>query len=59
MKKMNFKSITILFSALLIGIWSCSSPKTEEKEEMKKEIKFKVKVQEVPIGDQTAKVFHL
>ncbi|AFL84361.1 galactose mutarotase-like enzyme [Belliella baltica DSM 15883] len=59
MKKMNFKSITILFSALLIGIWSCSSPKTEEKEEMKKEIKFKVKVQEVPVGDQTAKVFHL
>ncbi|GAB2623078.1 galactose mutarotase [Belliella aquatica] len=26
---------------------------------MKKEIKFKVKVQEVPVGDQTAKVFHL
>lgn len=59
MKKMNIRSITILFSALLIGIWSCSSPKTEEKEEMKKEIKFKVKVQEVPVGDQTAKVFQL
>ncbi|MFD2033304.1 aldose epimerase family protein [Belliella marina] len=59
MKKMNFKAIALLFSAFLIGMSSCSSPKSEENEEVKEEISFKVNVQQVAVGDQTAKVFHL
>lgn len=59
MKKNNLK-ITSLFLALFAGLlWSCNSQKSEEKEMEKEEINFKVKVQEVAIGDQMAKVFHL
>lgn len=59
MKKMNFRLITVILFTFYIGMWSCTSPKTDEKKEMNKEIKFKVKVQEVLVGDQTAKVFYL
>ncbi|MCH7398274.1 galactose mutarotase [Belliella sp. DSM 107340] len=59
MKKTNFKSAALLLSAFLIGMYSCSAPKSEEKVEETKEIKFKVNVQQVPIGEHSAKVFHL
>jgi aldose 1-epimerase len=59
MKKNNLKIMRI-FLALFAGmLWSCNSQKTEDKEMEKEEINFKVKVQEVAIGDQKAKVFHL
>ena len=54
----------ITTTAYLLGLltclsWSCSAPKTEESKMIQETINFKVKVQEVPIGDKKAKLFHL
>jgi aldose 1-epimerase len=38
-------------------IWSCQSPKSENKEMEKKEIKFNVNIQEVPVAGKNAKLF--
>ncbi|WP_373497502.1 aldose epimerase family protein [Aquiflexum sp.] len=48
----------ILSVGLTFGtIWSCQSPKSENKEMEKKEIKFNVNIQEVPVGGKNAKLF--
>lgn len=59
---MKRNKLTIMLS--LIGIvslvsWSCSGSKTEEKSMIQEKINFKVKVSEVPVAGQKAKVFHL
>ncbi|MCH7400615.1 aldose epimerase family protein [Belliella kenyensis] len=59
MKKTNFKTIALLFSAFLVGMWSCSAPKSEETSEEVEEVKFLSNVSEIKVGDQQAKVFHL
>lgn len=56
----NKITITACVLGLLTCIcWSCSSPKTEEKNMIQETMNFKVKVQEVPVGDKKAKLFHL
>jgi aldose 1-epimerase len=52
----------LLPAALSVGlifgtIWSCQSPKSENKEMEKKEIKFNVNIQEVPVAGKNAKLF--
>lgn len=48
----------LLSVGIILGtIWSCQSPKSENKEMEKKEIKFNVNIQEVPVGGQNAKLF--
>ncbi|SIS84971.1 aldose epimerase family protein [Belliella pelovolcani] len=54
----------ITTTARMLGLlafisWSCSAPKTEEKNMIQETINFKVKVQEVSVGDKKAKLFQL
>jgi aldose 1-epimerase len=46
-------SVGLIFGA----IWSCQSPKSDNKEMEKKEIKFNVNIQEVPVAGKNAKLF--
>lgn len=48
----------VLSAGLILGsISSCQSPKSENKEMEKKEIKFNVNIQEVPVAGKNAKLF--
>lgn len=58
--KKNHVTLTACMLGLLTLIhWSCTAPKSDENTMTKKTINFNVKIQEVPIGERTAKLFHL
>lgn len=58
---MNKSLVKYLMGLLLAGmlVWSCNAPKNDKKEMQKETINFKVKVNQVKVGDKNAKVFHL
>lgn len=56
--KGNHLLTAALSAGLILGtIWSCQSPKSDNKEMQKKEIKFNVNIQEVPVAGKNAKLF--
>lgn len=57
MKRKHLLTAVISVGLILGSIWSCQSSKSDNKEMEKKEIKFNVNIQEVPVGGQNAKVF--
>ncbi|TVP52074.1 MAG: galactose mutarotase [Mongoliibacter sp.] len=58
---MNENLIKCLMGLALAGflVWSCTSPKNEKETMEKETVNFKVKVNEIKVGNKSAKVFHL
>lgn len=57
MKRKNLLTAVISVGLIFGTIWSCQSPKSDNNEMEKKEIKFNVNIQEVPVGGKNAKLF--
>ncbi len=59
MKNNSLKTTGFLIAVLAGTLWSCNSQKNEESNMEKEQANMKIKISEVTIGDQQAKVFHL
>ncbi|MFC0657787.1 aldose epimerase family protein [Mongoliitalea lutea] len=59
MNKKNYFYALMLAGISYLTIGGCSAPKNEEEKMESKTINFEVKIKEVPVGENTAKVFHL